>query len=180
MTKPRSTRFARTLAHARDCSTRPIAAVVGMDPAYKGDAGLCVWRVGADAPHEWYSGPAIDARTFMWLGNRVAEVCEPGTRVVLAVESNAYGSGIARQLGRAAGAIEGLLVDLNAIESGSVIDVAASEWRRAAGLEGVTGRAALKRAAVNKAAEYAGSATGMDHNAAEATLLTRCVVRVIG
>jgi hypothetical protein len=165
------------LEHALTADQRPVAGVVALDPAVRGDLGLCVWPRGADAPLDWYAGRAFDHRTTMWLGTTVARLCTPGTRVIFTAESNAFGARVSRALGRAVGCIEGLLVDINAMAPGTLVDVSAYTWRAHAGIAHVKGRASLKKAAVEAAALWA---PGMPVDAAEACLLARCVDAEIG
>jgi hypothetical protein len=169
--------FKHMLEHAVAADPRPIAGVVGLDPAVRGDLGLAVWACGADAPLDWYAGKAFDSCTTLWLGSAVSRLCQPGERVVFAAESNAFGARVSRALGRAVGSIEGMLVDINAMTPGTLVDVSAYTWREDAGIANVKGRTALKAAAVEAALPWATMATGMPVDAAEAFLLARCVVR---
>lgn len=170
----------KTLAAAYSADDRRIVGVVGLDPSLRGSLGLCVWRLDDDAPLAYWSGPAPlvcgGFATTAWLGSQVSRSCEPGERLVLAAESNAFGARVGRALGRVVGSVEGLLLDLNAIAPETLVDVAAYTWRHAAGIATIRGRARLKEAAVDAAARYSAAATGMPHDAAEATLLARYVV----
>ncbi len=145
---------------------RPIVGVVGMDAAGEtGVCGLCV--VSLDGKYrEWYAGPPVDARTFRWLGERVAKLCAPGERVVMVAEMDAFGPSIGRKLGIGIGAIQGLLLDLNAIAPLTRVDIASVTWRGSAGIKRGMGRAEAKRAAIAAAVPIIGFETYAD--AAEA------------
>ncbi len=110
---------------------RPVVAIVGLDPSYSKDGagGLCVLPVDGRPLHHRQSR-IIDTACARWLGDAVAGVCAPGTRCILVAESTAFGgAGVARKLGMSVGAIELLLLDLNAIEQDTRIDVATNTWR---------------------------------------------------
>ncbi len=127
---------------------RPIVAIVGLDPSYAKDGagGLCVLPVDGRPLHHRQSR-IIDTATARWLGDAVAGVCRPGERCILVAESTAYGgAGIARKLGMSVGAIELLLLDLNAIEPDTRIDVATNTWRTEL-KKRLKGREAWKKAA---------------------------------
>lgn len=107
----------------------------------------------------------------------MSELTPAGSRAVLVVESDAFGPSVARKLGIAIGAVEGLLIDINAIVPGTRRDVASVTWRKAtlpAGTRG-EGRAAAKRAAVGRATamlkERYGIAVDLPVDAAEALLI---------
>lgn len=165
------TRGAKQLAAALAADDRPIVGVVGMDAAGEtGTCGLCVVSVEGRT-RDWYAGPPVDARTFDWLGKRVAKLCPPGTRVIMFAESDAFGNGNGRKLGIGVGAVQGLLLDLNAIAPLSRVDLASRTWRAHAGIT-VVGRAECKAAAVKKAYPYVGATIPAD--GAEAVLIAEC------
>lgn len=121
----------RLLPHGAD---RPLVTLIAMDPAYTGDTGLAVIGLepsGVRGQPEVWAGPARSAECFRWLGETVARLTPRGTRAHLVTESDGYGPGIARKLGIAVGAVEGLLLDLNAIVPGTREDVSSGTWRRA-------------------------------------------------
>lgn len=156
---------------------RPIVGVVGMDAAGEtGTCGLCVVRLDG-VGREWMAGPPVDARTFRWLGERVARLCAPGTRVVMVAEKDAFGPSVGRKLGIGIGAIQGLLLDLNAIAPLSRVDIASVTWRGPSGIPRGLGRAASKAAAIQVALPFTGVPVAAD--AAEAILIAEWGRRAI-
>jgi hypothetical protein len=176
-------------AAARD--ERPVVGVVFMDPAgVTGTCGLAVVsgaepyvRVDGDyielapryAPVPHYAGPPCDQRTFRWLADEVSKLCRPAApglpygRVIFAAEQDAFGPSIGRKLGIGIGAIEGTLVDINAIPVNSRVDVSSVTWRRLAGMPARQGRKGYKERAIAMAKPYVGG-VDIDGNAAEAVL----------
>jgi hypothetical protein len=169
-------------AAARD--ERPVVGVVFMDPAgVTGTCGLAVvsghipsdpaWGALVDVPH--YAGPPCDQRTFRWLADAVSKLCRPAApglpygRVIFAAEQDAFGPSIGRKLGIGIGAIEGTLVDINAIPVNSRVDVSSVTWRRLAGMPARQGRKGYKERAIAMAKPYVGG-VDIDGNAAEAVL----------
>lgn len=162
---------------------RPIAAVVGLDAAYSGPAGLSVLARKPDGAvflAGWRTGSLREVGTYRWLGDVLGgseAVCRPGERVVLVAESDAFGGmAVARKLGRGVGAIEGLLLDLNATDPDSTVDVTTTTWRTAIRLadgrgcpKGI-GRVVAKQRAIEFVEERYGVA-GMPVDAAEATCI---------
>lgn len=110
---------------------------------------------------------------YRWLGDTLASVCRPGERVVLVTEADAFGSlTVARQLGIAVGVVEGLLLDLNALDPDTRVDVRTATWRQVLGKlkpHKGAGRAAQKAAAV--AWVKATHGVEMPHDAAEAVCI---------
>lgn len=103
-----------------------------------------------------------------WLGDRVSEVCRPGERVVFVAENTAFGGhAVARKLGIGVGVVEGLLLDLNAIDPDSRVDVATNAWRAATSGNG-GGRDRAKRRCVAWARAMYGLAEDPAVDAAEA------------
>lgn len=121
-------------AHNRE--GRPVAAIVALDPAYSGDMGIAILvrppsTANGLAIHSWRSAPPLSVATQRWVGERVSEVCRPGERIVLVTESDAFGGqAVARKLGIGVGSIEGLLLDLNAMDPDSRVDVSQGTWRK--------------------------------------------------
>jgi hypothetical protein len=99
--------------------TRPVAAIIGQDPAYSGPSGLAVLVRGPVLPavpkprgrkaaaawtpvpeahqqgvylHAHRNAPVLTAAAMRWLGERCAEVCRPGERVLFATASWASAS----------------------------------------------------------------------------------------
>lgn len=140
--------------------------IIGHDPAYSGPNGLCVRR--GDDVHLW-AGPLWDATD--WLGPFLAERMAPDERAVYVAESTAFGPSVARKLGIAVGVIEGFLVDVNAIEAHTRVDVATKSWRAACPFKVPAGRAAAK-AACTRAARAALGRDDVGPDAAEAYWLT--------
>lgn len=137
---------------------RPIVGAVVLDPAYSGPSGLAVGRWDT-TPASW-QGDILTTGATRWLGDAVTDVCRPGERLVFVAESSAFGGfGVARMLGIAVGAAEGLLIDLNAIEPRTRVDVAAQTWRAALGIrvprKGVRGQLARRQALKLQAVERA-------------------------
>lgn len=179
--RPRVTKFATDLTAALVADDRPIAGVVWCDASVpgslKGKTGLAVapiiqgmkaWVPGGHDPL-WMSGAPMSQVTFRWLGDAVSRVCGKGERIIFAAESDAFGNGIGRGLGLAIGAMEGLLIDLNAVTPGTRLDVASRTWRAGAGVTAV-GRPEAKAQAMLLALRLLGTSEGLDHNAAEAVL----------
>lgn len=187
-------RWEEQLERALESDDRPIVAVVSMDPAGEtGECGLCVWgrqdwyfvdaSVGSEQqrpdaaprahlPRLW-SGNPLSAAAFMWLGTEVAAACRQAERVLFVAESDAFGPSVARKLGIGIGALQGLLLDLNAIPPKSRVDVASVTWRDACGVSG-HGRTSLKARACELAKPYTGGKLVADH-AAEALHLNRFI-----
>lgn len=154
---------------------RPIVGAVVLDPAYVGPAGLAVGRWGT-SPASW-QGDIFTTSATRWLGDAVCAVCKPGERLVLVAEASAYGGfGIARMLGIAVGVAEGCLIDLNAVEPRTRVDVMAQTWRgglgirlpRGGGGAKATRRAGLKLQAVERARDIDPGITMRDVDRAEA------------
>jgi hypothetical protein len=120
-----------------------------------------------------------DVGVYRWLGDQVSEVCLPGERVVLVSERDSFGSlSVARQLGIAIGVVEGLLLDLNALDPDSRVDVPTSTWRAMLGahkpsftadMPKAARRGALKQAAISHVLARFGAR--LPHNAAEAVCI---------
>lgn len=156
---------------------RPIVGAVCLDPAYaeSSRSGVAVGRFdqGENRLADWYKGPISGSfdvfthRFFRWLGDAVVSVCQPGERLVLVAESTAFGPSIARKLGMACGCVEGLLIDLNAVEPRTRVDVSERVWRRKLGFDGV-GRTALKRQALERARDIKPGLRDSEHDEAEA------------
>lgn len=147
----KGTTFEERLAHALTCDDRQVAAVVWVDPSTEtGRTGIAVCAINAtgDEPTAIYAygGPPMSTVTFRWLGETVAAVCGQGERVILGAEQDAY-AGVARALGVTVGALEGLLLDLNAVAAGSRVDVQSVTWRNGAGIR-ARGRPAKKAQAL--------------------------------
>lgn len=163
--------------------SRPIAGILGMDPAYSGPAGLAVLVRGpvleatvkprgkaakdyVPVPeahqqgvylHAHRNAPVLTAGAMRWLGERAAEVCRPGERLLFATESTTFGGrDVCRKLGIGVGAVEGLLVDLNAIDEESRLDWACQSWRSACGIPKGLGRKRSKLKAIKRAQELFG------------------------
>lgn len=171
---------------------RPIVGVVGMDVAYSGKSGFCVLPHPVLKPGfalQWREGLSITEATSTWLGEACASLCRPGERLLFVAEADAFGGqAVARKLGMAVGAIEGLLLDLHAIEPDTRIDAYQATWRRATLTVPATpggkvrplprGRATLKRAAIAEAERRYG--IRMPEHAAEGTLIaTWCLERLL-
>lgn len=146
---------------------RPIVGAVCLDPAYaeSSRSGVAVGRwgetpvsTGRDVFTHWF---------FRWLGDAVVATCRPGERLVLVTESTAFGPSIARKLGMACGCVEGLLIDLNAVEPRTRVDVSERVWRKQLGFDGV-GRTALKRQALERARDIKPALEDREHDEAEA------------
>lgn len=132
---------------------RPVAAIVGLDPAYSGPTGLSVLvrtKDGGVKLHAHGSFPALELGIQRWLPDVVAQVCRPGERVVLVSECDAFGGhAVARKLGIGIGVVQGLLTDLNAIDPDSRVDVSQGTWRKLMpGFKHGMGRAAAKACAI--------------------------------
>lgn len=187
-------------------NARPVAALVGLDPAYSGPAGLAVLVRGASMPaterpkqrkaraawtqtpeahqegvylHAHRNAPVLTAAAMRWVGERCAEVCRPGERIVFASEATAFGSkSVCRKLGIGVGAVEGLLVDLNAIDEESRVDFAAKTWRSLAGIAAGGGRLKLKERAIRRAEELFG-VVGLYDDEAEAACIAWALHRLM-
>lgn len=154
--------------------TRPVAAIIAQDPAYSGPSGLAVLvrgpvvpqpakkRRGVDLPplahaqgvylHAHWNAPVLTAAAMRWVGERCAEVCRPGERLVFAAEATVFGGrSVCRKLGIGVGAVEGLLVDLNAIDEESRVDWSVQSWRAACGIPKGLGRKRAKLRAIKEA-----------------------------
>jgi hypothetical protein len=149
--------------------------VFGFDPAYTGPCGIAILtRPTPDVVpivHAHRSCQITDVATTRWLGDKVSEVCRPGERIVFVTEDTAFGGhAVARMLGIAVGIVEGLLVDLNALDPDSRVDVATRTWRAA--LPGV-GNGGGRTAAKQRAVRWVESAYGitMPVDAAEAACI---------
>lgn len=158
-------------------SDRPIVGVVAQDPALEGPCGLTVRRW--DAVPECVSIPVRSVAVFRWLGDAVARACRVGERLAFVTERDAFGPSVARKLGIAVGIVEGLLVDLNAVEAESRIDVVSAHWRTVLGkptkdtIEAMPAprrRAAWKAAAVAWAQREFG--LELTHDAAESLAIS--------
>lgn len=158
---------------------KPIAAVVALDAAYSGRAGVAILtrsEPGGPFVHAYRDAPLLNVATQRWLGDQVNAVCRPGERVVLVAEQDAFGGmGVARKLGIGIGSVEGLLIDLNAMEEGTRVDVTTTTWRTIIELADGTrvvkgqGRTRAKGLAIAYANERFGlSLEGDNMNAAEA------------
>lgn len=122
---------------------RPLTTIVALDAAYSGMTGLAVGRLDEPSSHvRWWSGLALGTEMSEWLGPVVAELTPPGSRAVLVAEADAFGPSVARKLGITIGAVEGLLLDLNAVVQGTRLDVQSRTWR-----SGTWGAAEVKRVA---------------------------------
>lgn len=176
----------RTIKAALHClPNRPIAAVVGLDPAYSGNAGLAILvrpqlpsGAGLATLHAYRSCKLLDVATQRWLGDTIAEVCRPGECVAFVCESDAFGGhAVARKLGIGIGIVQGLLLDLNATDPDGRVDVATSTWRTVVKLPRGRGRIvkgegrALAKARAVAFAEYRFGLTGMPVDAAEAACI---------
>lgn len=187
----KETKFTTELRAALSADDRPIAGVVFCDPSVpgslKGKTGIAVVGIGVQVDHyvvgaspKWMSGAPMSQVTFRWLGDAVSAICGKGERIIFAAESDAFGNGIGRGLGLAIGAMEGLLIDLNAVTPGTRLDVASVTWRAGAGVSAavkanpdpeLSGRENAKAHAVRMATVLLNGITpGLDHNAAEAVL----------
>lgn len=169
--------------------------VLTLDPASKANSGLAYRSIGKVwTPHtkqlrcpEWYfSGSIWSSVMHDDLARMIAATVPRGGRVVYAATATAYfGNGLA--MGRAIGAIEGMLHDLNVFPDGDTVwEIQDSTWRyREYTLEDRTKikeikdtkerRMALKAMAV--ATVYARYKIEVDDNAAEAILLNDYVQR---
>ncbi len=132
---------------------RPIAAVVGFDPAYTGPCGFGILtRPDPDKQpvlHSHRTCQITEVATTRWLGDQLSEICRPGERVLFVTESTAFGGhAVARMLGIAVGYVESVLTDLNAMDPDSRVDVATRTWRAGIGIGNGGGRAAAKRRAI--------------------------------
>jgi hypothetical protein len=158
---------------------KPVAAIVALDGAYSGNAGIAVLtrpEPGGSFVHAYRDAPLLNVATQRWLGDQVNAVCRPGERVVLVAEQDAFGGmGVARKLGIGIGSVEGLLIDLNAMEEDTRVDVTTTTWRTVVELRDGTriakggGRPRAKALAIAYVNERFGLALqGNNVNAAEA------------
>lgn len=154
-------------------SDRAIVGVVGHDPARTGPCGLAILAhptLKPGRPPMVRQGPVMSQATFKWLGEAVADLCRPGERVLLVCESDAFGPSVARALGMSVGAVEALLLCINAIEPETRVDVSQATWRRAVLPKLPRGRDALKAAAVRECRRRY-SMPGLGADEAEALLI---------
>lgn len=179
-------------------NARPVAAILGMDPAYSGPAGLAVLVRGpvleavpkprsrklakdyVPVPeahqqgvylHAHRNAPVLTAAAMRWVGERCAEVCRPGERIIFASEATVFGGRtVCRKLGIGVGAVEGLLIDLNAIDEESRVDLQVKSWRSACGIPSGLGRQRAKQRAIKRAAELFG-VEGLYDDEAEAACI---------
>lgn len=161
-----------------------------MDPAAVGPCGLTV-RMTATlqtpvrgkmrAPEFVFEGCVFSATMHDDLTTFLAERVERGARVLLVVEDAIFGARTtARHLGRAIGAIESVLNDVNLAEPKDTRYVFPGHWRRvtlpldAKGAPEAQGREELKQAAIDTVSTLYGVDLGSD--GAEAVLLNDYVV----
>lgn len=168
----------------------PVAAIISLDPAAVGPAGLAVrmtaplidpQRGRLRAPEFTFEGCVFSASMHDDLTEFLASRVQRGARVLLVVEDAIYGARTtARHLGRAIGAIESLLNDCNLAEPKDTRYIFPGHWRRtslpldAKGNVNVHGREALKQAAQDAVATLYGLDVGSD--LAEAMLINDHVV----
>jgi hypothetical protein len=168
----------------------PISAIVSLDPAAVGPAGLAV-RLTAPlihpvrgklrAPDFYYEGCIFSSVMHDDLTSFLAEKVGRGGRALLVVEDAIYGARTtARHLGRAIGAIESVLNDVNLAEPKHTRYVYPGHWRKVSlpvdskGDVEATGRDNLKQAAIDTVATLYGLELGAD--GAEAVLINDYVV----
>lgn len=149
---------------------RPIVGAVALDPAYVAATGFAVGRYDEPSRLRSWSGSWCSPVTYRRLGDAVVEMCRPGERLELVVENTAYGAKVARMFGIVIGAVEATLLDLNAVEPNTRIDVGAGKWRTGLGITG-RGRAELKKAAILYARDVYPHVDGRDDNEAEAVCI---------
>lgn len=168
----------------------PISAIVSLDPAAVGPAGLAVrmtaplidpQRGRLRAPEFLFEGCVFSSTMHDDLTEFLAARIPRGSRVLLAVEDAIYGArGTARHLGRAIGAIESVLNDINVAEPKDTKYVFPAHWRRtslpldAKGNVDVHGREELKQAARDAVSTLYGLDVGPD--LAEAILINDHIV----
>lgn len=131
--------------------SRPISTILSLDPGTV--AGIAIRGMGSGAP-EVYEGSVYDRDTYSWITQRLSRYSVPEQRTLFVVENNAYGGlHIAKSLGKCIGVVEGLLLDIGAIQSDEdVVEVAAVTWRPQEVLDAAESAAGDRRKALKKAA----------------------------
>lgn len=146
---------------------RKLVGVVAVDPAYSGPCGITVRRFERDVDVAHVVALSVRSpKLFRWLGDVVCANCGAGEQLAFVVESDAFGGhAVARKLGIGIGIIEGTLVDMQAVEAETRIDVATQTWRTVLGRmpkgrglpkSPAARRKALKQAAIDWARETFG------------------------
>lgn len=170
-------------------NTRPIRAVVSLDPAGKEPCGLAVrfvepgkryQRGHLPKPAWWFQGSVWNASGLHdELGVLLYRHLKPGDRVMYVVENTAYGVRVAKSMGRSIGAIEAILIDLGYLGAQELKYVDATRWRnrqmpgfKPAGTNANQRRAAWKARAVDSVNALYGLGLELDQaDAAEAVLI---------
>jgi hypothetical protein len=162
---------------------RPIRLIVALDPAYTGPCGVCALPLGGDLAPDYsgayhWQGVMLREASFRGIADAVAERLNPGERALFVTESDAFGPSVARKLGMSTGALEGLLIDIGAMQEGTRLDVSQATWRRGILPRPIpVGRTKLKRAAMKYAAELYQRELRADE--AEAALIAAYIARVL-
>ncbi len=133
MTTPRRARNTNKIGTRAD-------AVLTLDPASVSNSGLCLRTLKGEILTPVLKQPRVPVwykSDWVWnsvmhdeLGYELGKLVPRGGRVVFAATGTAF-NGVAMDLGRAIGCIEGLLHDLNVFPDSRVVKIADNAWRAA-------------------------------------------------